>query len=56
MKNRWIYLAILGKRMRWLNGVTDSRDMNSGELRETVRDREAPACHSPRVPKSRGRD
>ena len=30
-----------GQRMRWLNGITDSTDMNLGKLREMVRDREA---------------
>ena len=27
-------------RMRWLDGITDSMNMNLGELREVVRDRE----------------
>ena len=27
--------------MRWLDGITDSVDVNSGKLREIVRDREA---------------
>ena len=29
------------KRMRWLNSITDSVDMNSSKLREIVQDREA---------------
>ena len=29
------------QRMRWLDGITDARNMNLGKLLEMVRDREA---------------
>ena len=29
------------QRMRWLEGITDTMEMNLGKLREMVRDREA---------------
>ena len=40
------------KRMRWLNGITDSMDMGLGGLREFVMDREAWSAGIHRVLKS----
>ena len=41
------------QRVRWLDGITDTMDMNFGKLQEIVRDREAWCAAAYGVTKSR---
>ena len=43
------------QKKRWLDGITDSRDMGLSKLWETVKDREAWHAAAHRVPKSQTR-
>ena len=58
MKETLMLGKIEGKRRRgwlkmiWLNGITDSMDMNLGKLQERVRDREASRAAVHEVAKS----
>ena len=40
------------QRMRWLDGITDSMDMNLSKLQEIVKDREAKRAAVHRITKS----
>ena len=36
-----VFVMLMQQKIRWLDGITDSTDMNLGKLLEVLRDREA---------------
>ena len=50
-----IYPYAFNQRMKWLDSITDSMDMNLSKFQETVKDREASGAAVHGVAKSRTR-